>query len=363
MKIISVIGARPQFVKAGPLSKALRRAGHHEVIVHTGQHYDAAMSDQIFADLEIPAPDYNLDVRSGSHGAQTGKMLAALEAVFQDEQPDLVIVFGDTNTTIAAALAAAKLHQKVLHIEAGLRSFNRTMPEEVNRVLTDHCADLLFAPTDTAVENLAREGLAHRTYRVGDIMVDSLMDRLEIARERSDILERIGVEEGTYYLLTLHRPYNVDDPQRLGAMLDALGRLGSPVVFPAHPRTRAVLEQHHIAVPDTVHLLEPQGFLDFVRLEHGATKILTDSGGVQKEAYILGKPCLTLRPETEWVETVEAGWNVLADPEADGFADLVASFQPEGPQPDLFGRDVAEEMVRCIERVMDAPHIACADAR
>ncbi len=361
MKIISVIGARPQFVKLGPLSRALRRAGHREVIVHTGQHYDAAMSDQIFADLDIPDPDYNLDVRSGPHGAQTGTMLAALEAVFVDEQPALVVVFGDTNTTLAAALAAAKLHQKVLHIEAGLRSFNRAMPEEINRVLTDHCSDYLFAPTDTAVENLAREGLAHRTYRVGDIMVDSLMDRLAVARERSDIVERTGVEDGAYYLLTLHRPYNVDDPQRLGAILGALGSLGAPVVFPAHPRTRAVLERHDLAVPETFHLLEPQGFLDFVRLEDGAAKILTDSGGVQKEAYILGKPCVTLRPETEWVETVKAGWNTLADPEADGFAGLVASFQPDGAQPDLFGQDVAEEMVRCLDRIVDGPRAACAE--
>ncbi|MEM1042743.1 MAG: UDP-N-acetylglucosamine 2-epimerase (non-hydrolyzing) [Bacteroidota bacterium] len=353
MNVLTVIGARPQFVKAGPLSKALRRAGHREVIVHTGQHYDAAMSDQIFTDLEIPAPDYNLDVRSGSHGAQTGRMLAALEEVLLGEQPDLVIVFGDTNTTIAAALAAVKLHQKVLHIEAGLRSFNRAMPEEINRVLTDHCSDFLFAPTDSAVENLTREGLAHRTYRVGDIMVDSLLDRLEIARERSDILARVGVEDGGYYLLTLHRPYNVDDPKRLAAMLGALGRLGRPVVFPAHPRTRAVLEQHALAVPEAVRLLEPQGFLDFVRLEAGAVKILTDSGGVQKEAYILGTPCVTLRPETEWVETIEAGWNVLADPEDAGFADLVLGFDPVGAQPDLFGRNVAEEMVRCIERVME----------
>ncbi len=361
LNILSVIGARPQFVKLAPLSRVLRRA-HREVIVHTGQHYDAAMSDQIFADLEIPAPDYNLDVRSGSHGAQTGTMLAALEKVFIDEQPDLVVVFGDTNTTFAAALAAAKLHQRVLHIEAGLRSFNRAMPEEVNRVLTDHCADFLFAPTETAMANLAREGLSRRAYLVGDIMVDSLLGRLALARERSDILERTGLEAGGYFLLTLHRPYNVDDPRRLGLMLDALGRLGRPVVFPAHPRTRAVLERHALAVPEAVRLLEPQGFLDFVRLEDGAAKILTDSGGVQKEAYLLGKPCLTLRPETEWVETVEAGWNVLADPEDAGFADLVAGFRPPDERPDLFGRSVAEEMVRCIEQIVQTPSAAYAES-
>ncbi len=352
MNVLSVIGARPQFVKLAPLSRALRRA-HREVIVHTGQHYDAALSDQIFADLGIPDPDYNLDVRSGPHGAQTGRMLAAMEEVIVAEEPDLVVVFGDTNTTIAAALAAAKLHRRVLHIEAGLRSFNRAMPEEINRVLTDHCADYLFAPTQTAMENLAREGLSRRAYLVGDIMVDSLLDRLEVAREHSDVLARTGVEDGGYYLLTLHRPYNVDDPQRLRLMLGALGRLGRPVVFPAHPRTRAVIERHGLAVPEAIRLIEPQGFLDFVRLEDGAAKILTDSGGVQKEAYLLGTPCLTLRPETEWVETVEAGWNVLADPEDAGFADLVAGFEPPAARPDVFGRAVADEMVRCIEQIAE----------
>lgn len=352
MKVLSIIGARPQFVKLGPLSRELRSRGHHEVIVHSGQHYDRNMSEQFFEDLDIPAPDHALSISGGGHGEQTGRMLEACERVIEDERPDLVVVFGDTNTTLAGALGAVKLHVPVLHIEAGLRSFNREMPEEINRVLTDHASDYLFAPTATAVANLEREGLAGRTYRTGDIMVDSVLHGARAARERSDVLERLGVEEGAYDLVTLHRPYNVDDPVRLSAMLGALGSRGRPVIFPVHPRTRKTLEAAGVVVPESVSLTAPQSFIDFVRLESGAHLILTDSGGVQKEAYILGKPCITLRPETEWVETVDAGWNLLADPAAPDFAATVAAFKPPSERPGLFGRDVAREMVGLLETLI-----------
>ena len=351
MKIISIVGARPQFIKLAPLSKALRRS-FTEVIVHTGQHYDVKMSSSFFKDLNIPDADHNLGVGSANHGEQTAKMLMGIESILLNEFPDLVIVFGDTNTTLAGALAAAKLHIPAVHIEAGLRSFNRSMPEEINRVVADHVADHLFAPTQAAVENLNREGLGDRVYHTGDIMVDVLYGNLEVAKARVDLLNAFGVEPNGYYLLTLHRAYNVDDKEKIAKILEELAELEKPVVFPVHPRTSKNLNMHFIRGGEKIRLIEPLGYLDFLAMQYYADKIITDSGGVQKEAYLLGKPCITLRPETEWVETVQAGWNQLLDPNSESIAENIASFAPSGEQPELFGINVADTMAKTIENIL-----------
>ena len=323
MKVASVVGARPQFIKAAPVGKALRLAGHIEVLVHTGQHYDDEMSAVFFRELDIPEPDYNLGVGSGSHGWQTGQMLMRIEEVLLTEKPDWVLVYGDTNSTLAGALAACKLHIHLAHVEAGLRSFNREMPEEHNRVLTDHCSDLLFCPTQTAVDNLVREGIAEGVHLVGDTMYDAVLQFAEIARRRSTILQDLGLEPKSYLLATVHRPYNTDIPKNLRNILTAFLEIGEPIVFPVHPRTR-----DNIAELDgvfnlergtcNVRMIKPVGYLDMLIMEQNARLILTDSGGMQKEAYFFGVPCVTLRPETEWLETVSEGWNVLvhADPSA-----------------------------------------------
>lgn len=315
MKILTVVGARPQFIKAAPVSKALRKAGHQEFLVHTGQHYDHAMSQIFFDELGIPQPDVNLGVGSGSHGKQTGEMLMRLEEVIQDQKPDWVLVYGDTNSTLAGALAAIKLHVPVAHVEAGLRSFNREMPEEHNRVLTDHCADLLFCPTQTAVDNLEREGVAQGVHLVGDTMYDAVLQFGELARQRSRILEALGLTPKQYLLATVHRPYNTDNPENLCSIVSAFVECGETVIFPVHPRTRARLTEAGAVelLKDAPHvqLIEPVGYLDMLMLEQNARMVLTDSGGMQKEAYFFAVPCATLRPETEWVETVKAGWNVV----------------------------------------------------
>ncbi len=311
MKIVTIVGARPQFIKAAPVSRELRKQ-HTEVLVHTGQHYDENMSAVFFRELEIPEPDCNLGIGSGSHGQQTGAMLGGIEAVLIAEQPDWVLVYGDTNSTLAGALAAAKLHIKVAHVEAGLRSFNRRMPEEVNRVLTDHVSDMLFCPTQTAVKNLAREGLTQGVHLVGDVMHEALLWAAERARTQSVILDRLVLMKKGFLLATVHRAENTDDPVRLRAIVEALVSLDDPIVFPIHPRTRKALDRLEFpTLPSRVKVIEPVGYLDMVHLEQSARTIMTDSGGIQKEAYWLGVPCVTLRDETEWVETVESGWNVL----------------------------------------------------
>ncbi len=316
MKVLTVVGARPQFIKAAPVSKALRAAGHAEILVHTGQHYNDNMSAVFFRELAIPEPDYNLEVGSGSHGWQTGQMLMHLEEVIQEQKPDWVLVFGDTNSTLAGALASVKLQVSVAHVEAGLRSHNRTMPEEYNRVLTDHCSDLLFCPTQTAVDNLAREGITQGVHLVGDTMYDAVLQFAEIARQGSTILQRLGLTPKGYLLATVHRPYNTDVPENLRNILAAFAEIGEPIIFPVHPRTRKMIAEldgmfnvGHGA--SNVSMIEPVGYLDMLTLEQNARLVLTDSGGIQKEAYFFGVPCVTLRLETEWVETVEAGWNRL----------------------------------------------------
>jgi len=338
MKIASIVGARPQFIKCAPVSRELRKE-HEEVLIHTGQHYDHGMSEVFFEELAIPKPDYNLNIGSGTHGHQTGAMLGAIEDVLQQENPDLVLVYGDTNSTLAGALAAAKLHVPVAHVEAGLRSFDRRMPEEINRVLTDHCSDLLFCPTKTAVENLAAEGITGGVHLVGDVMVDAMNYNRAVAEERSRILEAVGVRPGEYLVITVHRPSNTDSQENMVAILGALAEAGMPVVFPVHPRTRNYLGRYGLLakMPENVQVTEPLGYLDMLHLMAHAAKILTDSGGVQKEAYMLGVPCITLRENTEWVETVEAGWNVLVGADRGEIVAMIRGFAPAGDQPPLFG--------------------------
>ncbi len=344
MKVVSVVGARPQFIKAAAVSRVLRRE-HKEVLLHTGQHYDDLMSDVFFRELGLPQPDVNLGVGSASHGRQTGEMLIGIERVLLEERPDRVLVYGDTNSTLAGALAAAKLEIPLAHVEAGLRSFNRTMPEEINRVIADRLSDLLFCPTRTAVENLAREGITAGVHLVGDVMYDILLQSLPLAERRSNILERLGLASGTYLLATIHRAGNTDVRENLSAIVAGLNAANEPVVFPLHPRTRRALARWGISPAENVLLIEPVGYLDMLILEKNARLILTDSGGVQKEAYWLGIPCLTLREETEWVETVEAGWNVLVGTSVERMVEAVRTFHPQGKRPALFGDGRAGEKI------------------
>jgi UDP-N-acetylglucosamine 2-epimerase len=354
MNILTIVGARPQFVKAAPVSQALR-ARHREVLVHTGQHYDAGMSDVFFAELSIPQPDINLGIGSGSHGQQTGRMLMAIEEVLLAERPDWVLVYGDTNSTLAAALAAVKLGVPVAHVEAGLRSFNRAMPEEHNRVLTDHCADLLFCPTQTAVNLLAAEGVTAGVHLVGDVMVDALRQHATVARQRSSLLSRLGLAPQGYVLATVHRPYNTDVPDNLRNIFAALGDIyrqsGRPVVLPLHPRTRRQMGALSLEPPAGIRLIDPIGYLDMLALQQAAHLILTDSGGIQKEAYAFAVPCITLRPETEWVETVQAGWNVIVGADRDAIVEAATQRAwPAGPPPPLFGDGhAAERIVEVLE--------------
>lgn len=315
MKIVTVVGARPQFIKAAVLSREIRK-DHTEVLVHTGQHYDQNMSDIFFEELGIPAPEYNLGIGSGPHGKQTGEMLAAIEEVLLNEKPDWVLVYGDTNSTLAGALAAVKLHISVAHVEAGLRSFNRRMPEETNRVLTDHASDLLLCPTQTAVDNLEKEGVTAGVHLVGDVMYEALMWAAAQQKEPS-ILDTLDLVPGKYLLATVHRAENTDDPERLSGILAAFDQVQETLVWPVHPRTRQKLQEMGWKPAVHVKLIEPLGYMDMAQLEKNARMILTDSGGVQKEACWLGVPCITLRDETEWVETVQSGWNRLAGVETD----------------------------------------------
>lgn len=319
-KIVTVVGARPQFIKAAAVSRVLRANGSlEEVLVHTGQHYDDGMSDIFFRELDIPRPSYSLGIGSGSHGDQTGRMLAALENMLLKERPDWVLIYGDTNSTLAGALAAVKLHIPIAHVEAGLRSFNRRMPEEINRVVSDHVSDLLFAPTDVAVKNLHDEGLDPiRIRNVGDVMYDAALFYGAKARTGSDILRRLGLATGDYVLATIHRAENTDSPERLGSILNGLIAVSksTTVVLPLHPRTRKSIgpELEERLSNANVLVLDPVGYLDMVMLEGNARVIATDSGGVQKEAYFYKIPCITLREETEWTELVEMGWNKLVPP-------------------------------------------------
>lgn len=320
VRLMQVVGARPQFVKLAPVCSAIAaaNAGDRRIdnfIVHTGQHYDPAMSDVFFAELDIPEADLDLGVGSGSHGRQTARMLESLEAALVEHRPDLVLTYGDTNSTLAATLAAAKLHVPLAHVEAGLRSFNRRMPEEVNRLAADHVSDLLFAPTPEAMRNLTNEGLARRARLVGDVMLDAIRAFAPIATARSSVLDRLGLARGGYLVATLHRAENTP-PERLPAILAALAAAGSParpVILPMHPRTANIMRDAGLTLPtgDTLRTVQPLGYLDMIALVAHARIVLTDSGGLQKEAFFLSRPCITLREETEWVETVSGGGNII----------------------------------------------------
>lgn len=357
MKIVTVVGARPQFIKAATVSRVVARtSGAEEILVHTGQHYDTNMSDLFFTEMAIPAPRYHLGIGSGDHGVQTGRMLAEIEKVLQDERPDTVLVYGDTNSTLAGALAAVKLHIPVAHVEAGLRSFNRRMPEEINRVLTDHAADLLFTPTDTATRNLAAEGIpAQRIQQVGDVMYDAALFYAAMAGERSRILADLQLTTRRFILATVHRAENTDDPERLLAVIHGLRQAAEsmPVILPLHPRTRKMMMAAGLAQEpqSPLQIIDPVGYFDMITLERHAAVIATDSGGVQKEAFFYSTPCVTLREETEWIELIQAGWNRLCLPEsADAIATAInAAIGTTGIAGALYGSgDAAEKVVAAL---------------
>ncbi|HEX2222079.1 MAG TPA: UDP-N-acetylglucosamine 2-epimerase (non-hydrolyzing) [Candidatus Limnocylindria bacterium] len=361
MRVLSVVGARPQFVKAGPVSRVLRTR-HSELLVHTGQHYDDAMSGAFFRELQIPEPDANLEVGSGSHAAMTAEMLRRLEPLVERHAPDVILVYGDTNSTLAASVVGCKVvyadgaQPLLAHVEAGLRSFNPRMPEERNRIVADHLSDLLLAPTPAAMGNLAREGLGERAELVGDVMVDAYL----VAAERADgsVLPEPARQRSGYLLLTLHRAENVDDPLRLRAWLDAFDLPEQPVIFPVHPRTAAVMARFGLRPPENVVAMKPVGYPTMVALERQARAVATDSGGVQKEAYLAGVPCLTLRGETEWIETVEAGWNRLVPASRTAVRAALADrgfLDRRRPRPPLFGDGrTAERIVDVLERAVAA---------
>lgn len=339
MKVVSVVGARPQFIKAAPVSKALRQS-NTEILVHTGQHYDEEMSKVFFDVMKIPEPDYNLGVGSGPHGWQTAKMMEGIEKIIRDERPDWLLVYGDTNSTLAGALAAVKMHVPVAHVEAGLRSFNMSMPEEVNRRLTDHISKLLFCPTQAGVDNLAKEGIHDGVHHVGDVMYDAALAFSEMG---TDILARLDVEPRQYYLLTVHRPANTDNEKHLLSILKAVD--GYNVIFPAHPRTAKFLGEHGIERPESVQMVKPVNYIESLHLIKNAKKLLTDSGGMQKEAYFFGTPCITLREETEWVETVADGWNILVGAHFEMIKDAIDNFEPSGERPSSYGDGHASEKI------------------
>lgn len=351
MKIVSIVGARPQFIKAAPVSSELRK-NHTEILVHTGQHYDKEISDVFFDDLKIPKPDYYLGVGSGTHGYQIGEILKRVETVLLKEKPDRVLVYGDTNSTLAGALAASKLSLAVGHVEAGLRSFDRTMPEELNRILTDHMSDLLFVPTQTAITNLKTEGIAKGIHKVGDVMYDVLLRNLKLAEHKTNILNALKLETRMYLLVTVHRPSNTDIKKNLENIIQVLITAKEPVIFPIHPRTLKYLKLYglykKLINSANVVVTKPLGYFDFLTLMKNAHKILTDSGGIQKEAYMLKIPCITLRENSEWVETIDDGWNVLVGANKKKILDAIRTFEPKRKQRNLFGDGHASRRIRKI---------------
>lgn len=345
MNIVSVVGARPQFVKLFPVSRAVRQRGHHEIVVHTGQHYDHSMSQVFYDELGLATPDHHLEVGSGSHADQTGRMMLGLEQIVRADRPDLMMVFGDTNSTIAAALVGAKAGIPIAHVESGLRSFNRAMPEEINRVVTDHLSHWLFCPSEAAVRNLAAEGITSGVVVSGDVMLDAALYFGERSNLHSAALSPLGLRTGEFILATIHRASNTASPEALQNLLDAFGALGEPIVFPIHPRTSQLVRESALVVPGNVRVIAPVGYLDMLALEKHARMVMTDSGGVQKEAYFLGTPCLTLREETEWVELVEAGWNIVAGVDRDVIIDAARHWRPSGPRPQPYGTGRAGELI------------------
>ncbi|MBX3423885.1 MAG: UDP-N-acetylglucosamine 2-epimerase (non-hydrolyzing) [Pirellulaceae bacterium] len=357
MLVATIIGARPQFIKAAVVSRAIAvYSGQHpsalrEVIIHTGQHFDANMSDVFFDELDIPRPDHHLGIGGGSHGQNTGRMIEALEAILIQQRPNWVLIYGDTDSTLAGALAAVKLHIPVAHVEAGLRSFNRRMPEEINRVLADHASDLLLTPTDTATRNLVGEGLSgDKVLQVGDVMYDAALYYGQRAQKTSRIIGQLELQEHRFILATIHRAENTDDRNHLGEILSGLSTSTLPVVLPIHPRTRKRLTDFGIALPENIKLIDPVGYLDMVRLECSAALIVTDSGGVQKEAFFHRVPCVTVRNETEWVETVASGWNRLTGANGQRIAKALVDFAaPTEVSHNFYGHgDAGGSIVRCL---------------
>ena len=379
MKIVTIIGARPQIIKAAALSRAIRE--HYvdqvqEIIVHTGQHYDDNMSQVFFDELQIPRPDYNLHVGSATHGVQTAKMIEGIEDILFKELPDFIVLYGDTNSTLAGAVAAAKIHTPIVHIEAGLRSFNKSMPEEINRIVCDHCSTLLFSPTKAGFDNLKREGFPidnegpynidnPKVYHCGDIMYDNSLYFSAIAEQKTDVINRLGLRDKPYVLATIHRDSNTDQPKRLGAIFDAIVKIAEehPVVLPLHPRTSKLIktnlsEQFQQTIFDSanIKLLPPVSFLEMIQLERHASLIMTDSGGVQKESYFFRKPCVILRPETEWVEIVKTGAATLADADKDIILEASQEYLRQSPAnyPEIFGDGHAAEFM--LEKMLELCH-------
>jgi len=347
MKIACVIGVRPEFVQAEPVINNLKK--HDVILVHTGQHYDYEMSKVFFNELDLPEPNYHLEVGSGLHGYQTGDMLKNIEDVFIKEEPDSVLVFGDTNTTLAGSLAAAKLHIPLAHVEAGLRSFDRRMPEEINRVIVDHVSNMLFAPTNTAVINLSNEGISEFVFNTGDVMYDSLIQKTDSIKNNRDILSEYHLQAQSYFLMTLHRSENTERFENLKNILLAINESCKQFIFPIHPRTEKSIEKYSLSPllnkADNILVIKPLGYLNFLRILQGAKKVLTDSGGIQKQAFMLGIPCITLRENTEWVETVEMGWNVLVGTDKEKIKKMINIFSPQGERPNVYGDGKASQKI------------------
>jgi UDP-GlcNAc3NAcA epimerase len=352
VKIVSIIGARPQFIKYAPLSQELKKS-HRSVLIHTGQHYDINMSQVFFDELGIPAPDYNLGVGSGTHAYQTGAMLQGIEGILLQEKPDMAIIYGDTNSTLAGALSAAKLNLKLAHVEAGVRSFDKSIPEEINRLVADVCSNYLFCPTQTAVDNLKREGLTSGVFLTGDVMVDALNLSRNLA-ERSTVLEDLGLSSKKYLLVTVHRARNTDFRPNLESICQALimlARQGETVIFPVHPRTKKLIEMYGLydQLEEKIKIIEPQGYFEFIKLLSNARKVITDSGGIQKEAYILKVPCVSLNPTTPWVETVENGWNILVGTAKEKIVEAALTFKPNPHYTQTFGLGACRKIAAIIE--------------
>lgn len=344
MRIITVVGARPQFIKAAPVSRELRK-NFDEKLIHTGQHYDNNMSEIFFEELGIPMPDYNLKIGSGNHGKMTGEMLGKLEEIYINEKPDCVLVYGDTNSTLAGALAASKLLIPVIHVEAGLRSFNKAMPEEQNRILTDNISKLLLVPTGDAERNLKNEGITEGVYNVGDVMYDAVLMFKEKSENKKGLLEKLGVSSNEYILTTIHRAENTNNIDRLKNIIEALNESNETIILPLHPRTKKFVNDYGLNFNDNIKVIEPIGYLEMLMLEANSKKIVTDSGGVQKEAYFMGKPCITMRDETEWIETVEVGWNVIVGTDKNAILEAIKNFTPKTEQKLIFGDGKASKKI------------------
>ncbi len=344
MKILSVVGARPEFIQAMPVSRAIR-SEHQEILVHTGQHYDYQMSQTFFNELEIPTPDYNLGVGSASQTKQVAEIMIGMEEVLIKEKPDLVIVRGDTNSTLAGTLVTSKMNIPFAHIEAGERSFNRFMPEEINRLVADRLATLHFCVSKKAVDNLANEGISTSVHWVGDVMLDALLYARPIARAKSRILEELSIEPQKYVLATIHRAMNTDEPERLKQIMEAFNQVGEIIILPVHPRTRKSLANINVQIEKHIHMIEPVGYFDMLSLEENARLIATDSGGVQREAYYMSVPCLTLRDESEWGETVNTGWNKLVGADKEQIVNNWFSFKPPREHPSIYGEGKAAQNI------------------